>query len=145
MGDRVSVAFKNGNEESVTLFNHWGGIAFVDEAKNYIRTLLMRCKTHGGVQPLDRLEPNTVMVDFIREVTHDMPRVESSLYLGRDGMDGNNSDNGHFVIDVNAPFDTNTEYRGHDYGDDDLDENDCGDDCRNVGCQQSSDHKKGGK
>ena len=28
MGDRVSISFKNGDEESVSLFHHWGGVEF---------------------------------------------------------------------------------------------------------------------
>jgi hypothetical protein len=38
------------------------------------------------------------MVDFIREITDGMERVESDLYLGATDNDGDNSDNGHYVI-----------------------------------------------
>ncbi len=51
--------------------------------------------------PLGRLEPGTVMVDFIRALTKDCESVNSNYYLGKDDMDGDNSDNGHFTIDVN--------------------------------------------
>jgi hypothetical protein len=96
MGDRVSISFKTGKEESVVLFNHWGGKEFASEALDYAQDL-MDIRT-GEVEPLDRFEPNTVMVDFIRHITKTMARVESSLYLGKDQNDGDNSDNGHFVI-----------------------------------------------
>ena len=36
MGDRVSISFKNGSEESVALFSHWGGLDFVKTAEKYI-------------------------------------------------------------------------------------------------------------
>ena len=99
MGDRVSVSFKNKGEESVVLFDHWGGREFAEKAADYAE----RLKEEVGnkeTQPLDRLEPNTVMVDFIREVTKDMERVVSGLYLGATPDDGDSSDNGHFTIDV---------------------------------------------
>jgi hypothetical protein len=47
------------------------------------------------------MEPNTVMVDFIRFLTVGMTRVERSLYLGATENDGDNSDNGHHEIDLN--------------------------------------------
>jgi hypothetical protein len=96
MGDRVSISFKTGKEESVVLFNHWGGKEFASEALDYAQELMS--ERVGGVEPLDRFEPNTVMVDFIRHITKLMPRVESSLYLGKDSNEGDNSDNGHFAI-----------------------------------------------
>lgn len=96
MGDRVSISFRNGNEESVTLFSHWGGKPFVVEAFNYIQTL----PTGRTVMPLDRCEPNTIMVDFIRHLTKGQDRVESNLYLGAHSEDGDNSDNGHFTLDL---------------------------------------------
>lgn len=47
-----------------------------------------------------KLEARTVMVDFIREITHKLPRIDANYYLGRDGADGDNGDNGHWVIDT---------------------------------------------
>jgi hypothetical protein len=101
MGDRVSVSFRKGNEESVVLFSHWGGMGFVEDAQNYAR--LLQIEREGSGMPLDRFEPNTVMVDFIRGVTQGMTRVESDLYLGQDSEDGDNSDNGHHIVDL-PPF-----------------------------------------
>ena len=98
MGDRVSISFVNGREESVALFNHWGGREFVDEARDYVRKLIAENPQHSQFDPLDRLEPGTVMVDFIRHLTERQGRVRSNLYLGATSTNGDNSDNGHHVI-----------------------------------------------
>ena len=99
MGDRASISFKQGNYESVSLFNHWGGIEFFIEAQRYADNLIKR-KEGKSDEPLDRLEPMTVMVDFIRYLTKNMDEVNSNLYLGVDRNDGDNSDNGHRVIEL---------------------------------------------
>ena len=96
MGDRVSISFKHGTEESVTLFNHWGGMTFVADAQRYADAL----PRGKRFRPLDLLEPGTVMVDFIRLITKDLDCVGSSLYLCATPNDGDNSDNGHHVIDL---------------------------------------------
>ena len=93
MGNRVSISFRNREEESVTLFSHWGGMGFVHAAEDYVN--ILRSERSGAMYPLDRLEPSTVMVDFIRHLTTGAERVESDLYLGRSPQDGDNSDNGH--------------------------------------------------
>lgn len=100
MGDRISISFKNGNSESVTLFSHSDGIGFLQEANEFVRDLK---KENGNslVMPLNRLEPNTVMVDFIRHITKNMKRVYRNYHLGKNETEGDNSDNGHFVIDLN--------------------------------------------
>ncbi len=101
MGDRVSMQFvDNDGFKSVVLFSHWGGLAFVEKAKKYVENLKTWIKSRDSKvgMPLTRLEPNTVMVDFIRHFTKDMNRVESDLYLGIHEDDGDNSDNGHFEI-----------------------------------------------
>ena len=94
MGDRVSISFRNGDQESVTLFNQWGGAQFPVDAQEYADTLLRRRLT----TPLERREPNTVMVDFIRHITKNLVKVDGDLYLGADPSCGDNSDNGHFII-----------------------------------------------
>jgi hypothetical protein len=103
MGDRISISFKNGDEESVALFSHWGGKVFLNEALRYVKQLKMYIEKQdkNGVYPLSRLEPRTVMVDFIKSLTENMKgRVDSDLYIGKNGDDGDNSDNGHFIIDL---------------------------------------------
>ena len=99
MGDRASISFRKGKDESVTLFSHWGGKAFQDNAEKYIYQL-KQLQKGKMVYPLERLEPATVMVDFIRSLTTGMDRVKSDLYLGRDSTDGDNSNNGHRIIDL---------------------------------------------
>jgi|TARA_Y100000310_G_C20539756_1_gene742635 hypothetical protein len=104
MGNRVSISFRNNKvpdfmQESVALFSHWGGMQFVKEAQAHADTL----PRDSNVAPLDRLEPNTVMVDFIRHITKDKDHVRSDLYLGATPEDGDNSDNGHHLIDLLDP------------------------------------------
>lgn len=114
MGDRASVSFSNsqkdfkGNpipnadrERSVVLFSHWGGMDFVNEAYRYARELKARVKGKH-FNPLDRLEPGTVMVDFIRHITEGEEVIESNLYLGATEEDGDNSDNGHHDIQLDT-------------------------------------------
>ena len=99
MGDRVSISFKKGREESIALFDHWGGTKRVEDAEAYVAVL--KAEVHGADPfPLDRLEPSTVMVDYIRHATTGLSRVRDTLYVGRDGEDGDNSDNGHHVINL---------------------------------------------
>lgn len=104
MGDRASISFQNGTEESVALFSHWGGREFQDKAVKYLMELdrERQNKDKNGVNPLYRFEPATMIVDFIRWLCKDegIERVESNLYLGKDSEDGDNSDNGHLCINV---------------------------------------------
>ena len=101
MGDRISISFTKDGEESVALFSHWGGEEFHNTARDYARHLKESVGT-SVLNPLDRLEPRTVMVDFIREITKDMSRVESNFYLGKNANDGDNSDNGHYTVDLDT-------------------------------------------
>lgn len=100
MGDRVSIQFQKDEVLSPVLFSHWDGMGFVQEARQYVRDLKEAIKKAAsvGTYPLDRLEPETVFVDFIRHLTHKMKRVESNYYAGCSENDGDNSDNGHHVI-----------------------------------------------
>jgi hypothetical protein len=100
MGDRVSISFVRGKARSPQLFNHWGGREFVQDALKYARNLSEERKREGGFKPLDRLEPRTVMVDFIRYITNRLYRVESNLYICANRADGDDSDNGAFIIDL---------------------------------------------
>ena len=98
MGDRISIRFVRGEDKSPYLFSHWDGMDFLARAQKYIEDL--QKDTQGrGFGPLERLEPDTVIVDFIRFITKDMDRVEGNYYLCCNENDGDNSDNGHFDID----------------------------------------------
>ena len=98
MGARISVAFKKGDKKSVALFSHWGGEEFADTAREYVSEL--KAERKGQMMPIDRLEPETVMVDFVRYLTKDLERVEGNLYLGKDASDGDNGDYGHHDIEL---------------------------------------------
>jgi len=99
MGNRVSISFRNREMESVAVFSHWGGMEFVEMARQYVRDLRQEVGTKK-MMPLQRLQPDTVVIDFIRHCTSHMDRVTGDLYLGKNDMDGDNSDNGHFVLDL---------------------------------------------
>lgn len=100
MGNRISISFKKDKDESVTLFSHWDGKSLVKKADEYVKKLKEDIENNKipGCMPLTRLEPETVMVDFIRSYTKRMKRIDSNLYLGKNPSDGDNSDNGHQII-----------------------------------------------
>ena len=120
MGDRVSISFVNeidyingkAREESVPLFNHWGGSDFPKYALNWVKKLKREVlKRRPNIStPYTRLDPQNVMVLFIADLQKDKQfadytnkeRITHSIYLGKDTNDGDNSDNGHFVIDINC-------------------------------------------
>lgn len=111
MGAKVSIQFKNGDDKSVVLFSHRGGTQFLKMAETYVETLRQVAAVKGGMLPLYRLEPGTVMVDFIAtlasfEAGCKNTPVESNYYLGATEEDGDNSDLGHYVIDLNNPANT---------------------------------------
>lgn len=114
MGDRISLQFKkrwkkdafnlkDNEEKSVVLFSHWQGMGLKKRADEYLKELKKwNEKQKSSIcYPLNRLEPQTVMIDFIRYITKDEERITSDLYLGFTENDGDNSDNGHFIIDLN--------------------------------------------
>lgn len=103
MGDRASISFEKDGYESVTFFSHWDGKGLFVRARAYVAKLkeYLKYNNKGFSTPLSRLEPDTVMVDFIREYLKDeKPHIESNYYLGKDENDGDNSDNGHEKIQL---------------------------------------------
>ena len=105
MGDRVSISFVNSKNsydpESVVLFSHWNGMELVAEANDYVKNLKTYIEEnyeYPESHPLSRLEPNTVMIDFIRHITKHRERVTHNFYLGRTERDGDNSNQGHHKI-----------------------------------------------
>ena len=129
MGDRVSISFKeekNDSEESVILFNHWGGVNFpkvaFDWFKDYKKKIDKTAKSNVST-PITRFDSNNVMVQFVQwlgqeghyrecigfekeengEAIYDKPlysdyQISGSLYFGKNTEDGDNSDNGHYTI-----------------------------------------------
>jgi len=106
MGDRISIQFVNNNDKSVVFFDHWAGRTLLEEAQDYIEELNAEIPDGRVSMPLDRREPSVVMMDFIawRAIKHGfnppLRRIQGSWYLGVDENDGDNSDNGHWCIDV---------------------------------------------
>jgi hypothetical protein len=97
MGDRVSIQFQNGEDKSVVLFSHWDGMSLVKEAQSYV--LKLKYEADGKqIFPLQRMEPGTVMLDFISHYIGGN-RVTSNYYIECTPEDGDNSDNGHHIID----------------------------------------------
>lgn len=102
MGDRISIKFTNGSEKSPVLFSHWGGIEFLREAERYVEKLQTwaAINDRNGLSPLGRMEPGRVIIDFIRHITIGMDRVDSDIYLERNEDEGDDSDNGHHILDL---------------------------------------------
>ena len=103
MGDRASVKFKSKFEESPVFCSHWGGTDFHEAVKDFTEEILAEARGKGGVEPLFRLEPSIMMVEFIR--THfkefeEGDRVTSCYYLGKDRSEVDDSDNGCLVVNL---------------------------------------------
>ena len=109
-------------EESPALFHHWGGTELPKVAFEWFKKVKAETKAMGQrSDPFTRLEPRNLMVQLIgtlaREkwdqyttgLTKDKKGITKhdtwmtySMYLGKDGQDGDNSDNGHYTIDVDT-------------------------------------------
>ena len=120
MGDRVSISFKDGDDESPAIFHHWGGVWFPEFALRWFREFKQKVKATNKKQwstPITRLEPRNISVQFIahldkykqlREIdtyNTDEPVyfkdiVSHSIYLGKNKNDGDNSDQGHYTINT---------------------------------------------
>ena len=102
MGDRVSISFVNEinylheqrREESIALFNHWGGKEFPQYALNWVKKLKREVlqRRPNISTPYTRLDPQNVMVLFIADLQKDKQfadytnkeRITHSIYLGKD-------------------------------------------------------------
>ena len=130
MGDRVSISFRKKEEmfggptekttrieESPVLFHHWGGTELPRVAFEWFKKVRMDIRRNlSGSDPFTRLEPRNLMVQLIgtlarekwdqyamfekKKFTEHDTWMSYSLYLGKDSQDGDNSDNGHYTIDV---------------------------------------------
>lgn len=95
MGDRISIQYQNGDEKSVVLFSHWQGKDLLRKVEEHYRTVVKPLHDQNGRSiPLSRMEPNTVIVDFIRYIVGGKI-IGNDLYLVSKVSDGDNSDNGH--------------------------------------------------
>jgi len=106
-------------DESPALFHHWGGTELPKVAFEWFKKVKTEAKKLGGSDPFTRLEPSNLMVQLIgtlarekwdqyttgltkdkKKMTKHSTWMTHSMYLGKDGNDGDNSDNGHYTIDV---------------------------------------------
>ena len=134
MGDRVSISFKDNEENSVSLFHHWGGTHFPKYAFEWFKMLKKQLKkeTSKGSTPTTRFEPRTMMAQFVSHMGRSKHFKENkgfgktncksdftkpivseselshSVYFCKDSEDGDNSDNCHYTIDVNKCEMTNS-------------------------------------
>ena len=132
MGDRVSISFKDhDDDESIVLFHHWGGVDFPRLAlgwfKGFKKDINSTAKENSS-DPTTRFEARNIMAQFLQwigknnhyrecigfekdENGNDMDwenakpiysddQLSHSIYFGKDQNDGDNSDNGHYVINT---------------------------------------------
>ena len=123
MGDRVSTQFRdNDGDKSPVLFHHWGGTYFPKFALAWFRELKGKLK-ESDRDPITRLESRNIIIQFISYLKNMKELRECigfekdekgkdifnkpifsdellshSIYMGIDEKDGDNSDNGHYVI-----------------------------------------------
>jgi hypothetical protein len=98
MGNRISIQFgQHYTDESIwlsaVLCHHWGGRYFVNEAVDFINSLIIDRKHDKISGPLTRLDPDAIMVAFVQN----LPKSDS-LRLVPTKDDCDNSDNGHFIL-----------------------------------------------
>lgn len=98
MGDRVSIQFVNGNQKSAVLFGHWAGEDLVKRAKEFVKSFDFGSDT-GVSTPLTRREPGLALINFVLWY-FDNGFQDSGYYIVPTERDGDNSDNGHFLIDL---------------------------------------------
>ena len=129
MGDRVSISFKDkDNDESIAIFHHWGGTQFPKVAlewfKEFKEGVNLTAKKNCS-DPITRFDSNNMAVQFISwlgknghyrqcsgfdknengksvfdKPLYNQDQISHSLYFGKDKNDGDNSDNGHYVINT---------------------------------------------
>ena len=64
MGDRVSIQFKKGDMLSAILLSQNDGVALVYLATDFVAEL-KKFYSGKGSEPIDRLDPHIILVDFI--------------------------------------------------------------------------------
>ena len=109
-------------DESPVLCHHWGGTELPHVAFEWLKKVKAETKAMGQrSDPFTRLEPRNLMVQLIgtlarekwdqyttgltkdkKGVTKHDTWMTHSMYLGKDQKDVDNSDNGHYTIDVDT-------------------------------------------
>ena len=129
MGDRVSISFKDhDDDESIVLFHHWGGVDFPKLALEWFKIFkkdINSTAKKNYSNPTTRFGARNIMAQFVGylssrsdmkecmgfekdkkgESLYNKPiyhqeNLTHSLYFGKDKNDGDNSDNGHYVINT---------------------------------------------
>ena len=115
-------------EESPALFHHWGGTNFPESALAWFKAFKGKAEAESKARwstPINRLEARIMLAQFlsflgkekaerniktlvyndgdnptsgVKEVLYDDDVLSQSIYMGADKNDGDNSDNGHYVI-----------------------------------------------
>ena len=131
MGDRVSISFKDhDDDESIVLFHHWGGVDFPKLALEWFKIFkkdINSTAKENSSDPTTRFEARNIMAQFLQWIgknnhyrecigfeksengkmdwenakpIYNQDQISHSLYFGKDQNDGDNSDNGHYVINT---------------------------------------------
>lgn len=104
MGNRASVSFKKGKWVSATLNSHWDGKGLFAAARKCVKELKRNAHKYRGL-PIGRGDPDTVMVEFVRQLTKDLPIVDGNYRLVPSPDDSDNSDQGHVTIELGGFWD----------------------------------------
>jgi len=98
MGDRISISFKDEQEESIVFFEHHAGLSLKKDVEKFIKEI-DEIHPKDEHDPITRREASCVMPIFIAWYAGEHG-INYSVYLGATQNDGDNSDNGHFVFDL---------------------------------------------
>jgi len=99
MGDRASIQFRDDSGQfSAILNDHWGGMEFVNAARDWLKNYDGEGKyampvPRGVSTPQTRRDADALMVEFIRAGIGGDRVVCSTMRI-------DNSDNGHFVLNT---------------------------------------------
>jgi len=98
MGDRGSITVKS-DQPMPVLFRHWGGAPeSMQELVNKLQTALKPKDEASRISdPYDRRDENACLALLVKLAVEE---DGYSAYLGMDKNDGDNSDNGHYVLDL---------------------------------------------
>ena len=119
MGDRVSVQFEDHMSKSVVLFHHWGGTQFPKFVLDWFKRFMKQAAIEGHHE---RWQPHNILMPCIAEValhyrgvkpgsvvmregkfeSTPLDSISSSIYLGKDEFDGDNTNHGNFLIHMNT-------------------------------------------
>jgi hypothetical protein len=98
MGDRISISFKDDQEESIVFFEHHAGLRLKKGVEAFIKEIDKKYEKNDH-DPYSRREASAIMPVFIAWYAN-KNGIDYNVYLGATKDDGDNSDNGHFVFDL---------------------------------------------